>query len=74
MLSGGGFPRVFAGAGDRGIPKNLVLVLGVQRPESKHLVFSQGRPRAKAKQKVLRLRYPALNCAREPSYAQDASL
>jgi uncharacterized protein len=44
-LSGGGFPRVFAGAGDRGVPKNLVLVLGVQRPESKHLMFSQLGPR-----------------------------
>jgi len=51
MLSAGGFPRVsggprarslrsWVGRGRCGVPKNPVLVLGVQRPESKHLVFS----------------------------------
>ena len=39
MLSRGGFPRAFHQRGRCGVPKNPLLVLGVLRPELKHLVF-----------------------------------
>jgi len=53
ILSAGGFPRAIlslpkdpvfdfgcSSAGDVGVPKNPVLVLGVQKPESKDPVFA----------------------------------
>jgi len=61
VLGGGGFPRV-SGAGDAGL-KNPMLVLGVQRPESKDLVFS-----SEAKQ-LLILRRLSLRRTRVHLYA-----